>query len=231
VNGDHAAAYLSNATHVIDPAGAHGVAFDGGCVDLIVAQFLDRPDSEPDTGCLRDRSVQAFVAPDAIFVPWMMMAFHPTAWDAAHLALSAAMLGAIGMAIALWLVVFVVRRRRHSAPEESDRELWTRWSGRAMAVAFLGLATVFVVAVTAYAMHAIFSPLSVAFSLSGGARPLFFIPLVLAGLALIMAAVSAGAWLRSAWPLWERVVYSLVAVAALVYVLVLAVDGNLTALL
>jgi hypothetical protein len=46
-----------------------------------------------------------------------------------------------------------------------------------------------------------------------------------------MAAVSGAAWLRSAWPLWERAVYAMVAAAALLYVVILALDGNLTALL
>jgi pimeloyl-ACP methyl ester carboxylesterase len=230
-NGDEAAAYLSSSAHVIDPAGAHGVAFDGGCVDLIVASFLDRPDAEPDTRCLAERTTPAFVRPDAVFVPWMMIAIQPTVPAAVRLGLSVALLAAIAMAIAVWLVAFVVRKRRGASPVETDRELWSRWAGRTMAIAFLSLAVVFVAVMMVFALQSILSPLSIAFSLSGAARPAFVIPVALAGLAVLMAAVSGAAWLRSAWPLWERAVYAMVAAAALLYVVILALDGNLTALL
>jgi hypothetical protein len=100
-----------------------------------------------------------------------------------------------------------------------------------MAIAFLSLAVVFVAVMMVFALQSILSPLSIAFSLSGAARPAFVIPVALAGLAVLMAAVSGAAWLRSAWPLWERAVYAMVAAAALLYVVILALDGNLTALL
>jgi hypothetical protein len=39
-----------------------------------------------------------------------------------------------------------------------------------------------------------------------------------------------GSWLRGAWALWERLLYSAVAMAALAYALLLAYEGNLSPL-
>ena len=68
------------------------------------------------------------------------------------------------------------------------------------------------------------------FAISGQAAPFFAIPPLLVVLAAIMIVIAIIAWERGYWPTWARVYFSVVAIAAVAYVLVLGVGGMLTVL-
>lgn len=50
--GDRAAGTLDRATHVVAPSLSHTLVLRDPCIDSIVAEFLDQPDSAPDVSCV-----------------------------------------------------------------------------------------------------------------------------------------------------------------------------------
>ena len=64
-----AAAGLSQATNLVDPTAAHGVAFQSECVNSIIVDFLANPQATPDSSCLATSEALAFVPPGAVTLP------------------------------------------------------------------------------------------------------------------------------------------------------------------
>jgi len=64
-----AAVGLSNATNLVDPTAAHGVAFQNDCINGIILDFLADPSAPPDSSCLAAAEPLDFVPPDAVTLP------------------------------------------------------------------------------------------------------------------------------------------------------------------
>lgn len=62
--GDRAAETLDRATHLVAPNLSHRLVLRDGCIDTIVADFLDRPETDPDTSCVADMRLAAFDLPE-----------------------------------------------------------------------------------------------------------------------------------------------------------------------
>lgn len=59
---------LSNARHVIFPAGAHGQAMSDPCANALIADFLDDPEAPLDTTCVAAQPGKFVTAEDVIFL-------------------------------------------------------------------------------------------------------------------------------------------------------------------
>jgi hypothetical protein len=55
--GDEVLAEFPNATHVIVPAGGHGVAYYDDCTHSILLAYETDPNTTPDTSCTADLPV------------------------------------------------------------------------------------------------------------------------------------------------------------------------------
>jgi hypothetical protein len=106
-----------------------------------------------------------------------------------------------------------------------------KWLAGIVVLLFGFLAVVFVFGATYFALDSLFSGLASIFAVSGRAAPFFVIPLILVVLAIIMTVLAIISWVRGYWPTWARIYYSVVAISAVAYVIVLGVGGMLTVLL
>ncbi|GAB4426169.1 MAG: hypothetical protein Kow0031_05890 [Anaerolineae bacterium] len=226
-----AAETLPNGILVVDPIASHGVAFNGGCVDGIVQQFLDSPQIEPDTGCLAGRAPEGFVSPGTIPLQLLSDINMLEPGGLALTGLAGLFLGGVLSAFVIWPLALLVKLLR-TEKQPPRGPAWLRWSSVALVLLFGGLAMLLVAGLTAFVIHALSStPLLILSAVSGYAAPLFLIPWLLALLALAMAAAALLLWLLRGWSVWGRLYYSLLALCALGYVAMLAATGMLTALL
>jgi pimeloyl-ACP methyl ester carboxylesterase len=69
------------------------------------------------------------------------------------------------------------------------------------------------------------------FGVSSAARVLFILPLIFLILSLWMLAADLSAWIKKSWSVWSRLYYTMLTLAALVCLVILATWGILTALL
>lgn len=225
-----AADTLSNGFLVVDPIASHGVAFNGGCVDGIVQQFLASPQTEPDTACLADRTPDGFVPPGAI--PLKLFS-DVNALEPAGLALTGLaglFLAGVLSAFVIWPLALLINLLRDEKSPPSGPG-WLRWGSVALVVLFGGLAMLFVAGLSIFIVQALTrTPMLILSVISGYAMPLFVIPWLLTLLALAMVVAAVLLWLRRGGSVWGRLYYSLLTLCALGYVVMLAATGMLTAL-
>lgn len=224
---EKAAESLPNATHVIDPLGSHGVAFNGDCINGIVQDFLDDPYSEPDAGCLQTVDAAATIPPSAVTFPLLgplSTLETPLLWQTGLATLF--LLGALS-AFAVWFVVFLLNAVRNKHREWTQAEKRLRWGGRLLALAFGGLAVLFVAGVMTAVIQVLFyntAYLSV-YSLPGAVRPFLFIPYLLLLLAVGIVVAAALNWRQEGFSIWSKLYYTFLAVCAVGYVVVLMAQG------
>jgi hypothetical protein len=224
---EKAAESLPNAYHVVDPLGSHGVAFGGDCINQIVQDFLNDPDVEPDASCLRALDLAATVPPSAVTFPLLgpLAALEtPFLWQTGLATLF--LLGVLS-AFVVWFVAFLARAAGNKRREWTRAEKRLRWGGRLLALAFGGLAVLFVAGVATAVIQVLFyntAYLSV-YSLPGAVRPFLLIPYILLLLAVGMVVAATLNWRQKGFSVWSKLYYMFLAVCAVGYVVVLMVHG------
>ncbi len=224
---EKAAESLPNAYHVVDPLGSHGVAFGGDCINQIVQDFLNDPDVEPDASCLRALDSAATVPPSAVTFPLLgpLAALEtPFLWQTGLATLF--LLGVLS-AFVVWFVAFLARAAGNKRREWTQAEKRLRRGGRLLALAFGGLAVLFVAGVVTAVIQVLFyntAYLSV-YSLPGMVRPFLFIPYLLLLLAVGMVVAATLNWRQKGFSVWSKLYYTFLAVCAVGYVVVLMVHG------
>ncbi len=229
---DAAAESLLNDRNLVDPTGSHGVAFGDPCVNNIVTQFLNSPEANLDASCLPEIDPKVFAPIDAISFPFLSEINQ----------LSQALWWQIGLAaffLMIVLSVFVIlplawiyRIFSSKEPEAEDpngRRL--RRIAGLLAMLFGLSAVIFVSGAVYYTFEALVSGLASIFAVSSSAAPFFAIPFLLTLLATLMVIVAIIAWRHGYWVRWTRIYFTVVSLAAVAYVLVLAYGGMLTVLL
>jgi len=69
------------------------------------------------------------------------------------------------------------------------------------------------------------------FGVSSSVRVLFILPLIFLLLSIWMIAASVAAWVEKYWTIWSRIYFTLLTLAALVCLVILASWGIFTALI
>ena len=230
---DVAAQNLSRAYRFVDPTGSHGVAFDNECTTDILSQFLENPDRTPDTSCRDDILPVAFVDSDALSFPFMAEVNQLTDSMWQQLGLAALFLTGVLSAFLVfplaWLISVIRKKDGLDTVTMSSRRL--KWIGALLILLFGLLALMFVAGSTFYTVQSFFNGLANIFAISGAAVPFFYIPPILLLVAIAISYIALVAWRRNIWSSVYRIYYSILAICAVGYVIVLAAGGMMTVLL
>ncbi|MCZ2114349.1 MAG: alpha/beta hydrolase [Anaerolineae bacterium] len=224
------AAGLSHATNLVDPAAAHGGVFFSPCSTSIVAAFLDDPTTPPDASCFLDLAPLTFVPPDAIFVPLLAGVNNLNVQTLTFFAVAGFSLLISLSAFFIWPIVYIVRAFRKGQPSRSPGDRRVRLLSRLVALAFGGLAFVFVVGLASFIVYALAvdQSLLMAMSLPPSAASILWIPIVLLALTVGLVIAATVLWLRAgSGSKAGKVYYTVIALAAVGFIIALATQGLL----
>ncbi len=224
---EKAAESLPNAYQAVDPLGSHGVAFGGDCINQIVRDFLDNPDVEPDAGCLPAVDAAATVPPSAVTFPLLGPLSTLETSFLWQTGLAALFLLGVLSSFVVWFAAFLLNAIRNKRREWTRAEKRLRWGGRLLALAFGGLAAVFVTGMVTAVVQALFynTAYLAAYSLPGMVRPFLFIPYLLLPLAVGMVVAAALNWRQKRFSFWSKLYYTFLTVCAAGYVAALLAHG------
>lgn len=224
-----AAAGLSNATNLVDPTAAHGVAFQNECVNGIILDFLTNPDTPPDSRCLAAAEPPDFVPPDAITLPLLADVNQLRPRVLVAFGVAAVLLLVVLSPFLLWPIVYLVRvfGDKPAARATADRRV--RWLGRGLLLAFGVLALVFGVGLLGFIIAAVADlTLATALALPGTAAPLLWLPILLLLLAVTALIALIFMWRRpGSGSVPGKVYHTIVALCAVALVALIASQGLL----
>jgi pimeloyl-ACP methyl ester carboxylesterase len=213
---------LSQSFSVVFGDGGHGQIGSRECPNRILLSFLDDPASQPEWGCAAEREAPDFITPDSLLLTpaagRVLASLEPeNAWQLWTL------LGTLALLlspIVVWPLAWLIR-------VASGGKRARRAGGRlAKLVALLTalLALIFVVGLVAIVgIAAATGEISIAFGFPRSSAPLFYLPPIIALLAVLLWLCAVVAWTRGYWSAAGRVYYSVLALAAAGFVGVLAV--------
>ena len=202
------------------PHAGHGVFHSDPCADQIVAAFLDNPEIRPDDACVVGEGPPRFVAPgEALRVPSLVGLLNLERGSTTELAIFGAALlvllsGWVVLPLA-WLIRVIRGRPRAPAPRLARAVPWLALlAGALLALFVVALGVGVALNLERQALLLIGVPRDLAW--------LFVLPILAALLAVALLAGIVAAWRAGAWSLASRVYCSLLTLAALICVGVLA---------
>jgi pimeloyl-ACP methyl ester carboxylesterase len=217
--GQAAVETLSRGLLVEFPGVGHGASF-GPCQGRIRDSFIENPAVAPDTSCTATMTGPAFVTGLALnrgvyeFAAGFLLGPEP-----GQLALLGFCLLLFLSAVIGWPLAYLIDRRRGKVAKGSNAGRAARWLGWVVAALNLSF---FVALVTWIVRLSSAEPYVLLFGLPSGGAILFVLPLLAAVLTVGLWVFAVVAWMRGYWSPAGRVHYSLVALAALEFVLVLS---------
>jgi len=224
-----AAAGLSNATVLVDPTAAHGVAFRSECVNGIILDFLADPNATPNSSCLAEGAALEFVPPDAITLPLLADVNQLRPRVLWLFGVAAVLLLAVLSPFMMWPIVWLVRAFGDERVERSAEDRRARWLGRGLLLGFGVLAFVFGVGLLVFVIATITNlTYATALALPASAAPLLWLPVVL--LLLVAGAVVALVlmWRRpGSGSVPGKVYHTIVALCAVALLVLIASQGLL----
>jgi hypothetical protein len=225
---DMAQETLPNSYNFVLPTGGHGVAFAvDDCIDRIVDDFLDDPQTEPSSGCLEWVEQLEFAADNAKTVPILgyLNSLSANAWK--HVGIAALLLAGILSAFVLWPLGWFLRAVRNVQVERSESETQWRWGGRLLIVLFGVMALMFVSGFILVTVGVVLfnTNLMMLSAMPRTVMPLFLLPFGLALTTVGLLIVAVQQWRKGFGSLWDRLYYSFLLVCALGYVYILYLDG------
>ena len=216
-----AAAGLSNATALIDPAASHGVAFFNPCVNGIVSDFLDNPGVPPISACLETQESASVVPPNAITVP-LIAGVNSLAPRTLALFLVAALLLVVVLSpFIVWPSVYLVRAFGDGQPARTATDRRWRWIGRGAVLLFGVLALMFAVGLLGFILATLVTDQTMltAMALPASAAPVLWLPILMLLLVLLVVVAGVMLWRHAgAGSKAGKVYYTVVAVAAVAFV-------------
>lgn len=231
-----AAERLSTSYSFVFPTGGHGAAFDGGCADQILADFLDNPGEKPVASCLNPQAQVDFATDeDVLALPGLLDFMLGIIYlQGAAVRLSGLTVLALVLLLSLWLLgplVWLVRRLRPPRTERPPLPWLARlfpWlaalNGALLLLAIGGMVWLFFDLAAA-------NDTLLLFGLPASAWPLLLLPLLSVLLLLAMLAACVVSWRQGFWSLPRRLYYHVLTLAALLALVPLYVWGAFTALL
>ena len=208
---DEAALTLPNGYHFVDPTGSHGNAFSGhACVDQIVANFLNNPDTAPNGSCLEEATYAGVVPDGVIQVPRLLdiANFETGALVQFGLFLLFSLLLLSG--VVLWPLVFLIRRLRER-PKTAVAHPTARLVSRLLVIVIgiMGLLFIggFVINIVQLFEN---NALLLYSAFPASARLLFLLPLLMLLLAGVAVALLIRSWSDAS--VWGKVFHGLLIV-------------------
>ncbi len=224
-----AAAGLSNATNLVDPTAAHGVAFQNECVNGIILDFLADPGAPPDSRCLAAAEPPAFVPPDAITLPLLADVNQLRPRVLVAFGVAAVLLLVVLSPFLLWPVGYLVRAFGDTRVERSADDRRVRWLGRGLLLAFGALALVFGGGLLGFIIASVSNlTLATALALPASAAPLLWLPIALLVLAAAAIVALILMWRRpGSGSTLGKIYHTFVALCAVALVALIASQGLL----
>jgi pimeloyl-ACP methyl ester carboxylesterase len=245
---EEAAKTLSRSYTFLFPIGGHGQVTSGECQDQIFIEFLDHPDQKPDGSCINEQKMVFSTPGSLVRLPGLIKLLNFQGATGVQLGIFALGLLFLLTALLVYPVVWLVRLFRRPATrsvpaypaEEGTYQPAAPAAVRCpvlyrLAPWFAGLCGLLlfiftmVIAVTTVRM-ALANDSRILLGLPGSMRPLFFVPVIIAVLALLMLIAAGLAWARRAGSGWGKVYLTLLTLAAWACVAILGTWGMLTAL-
>jgi hypothetical protein len=224
-----AAAGLSTAYRLVDPLASHGVAFFSNCVNGIVDDFLNDPTRPPDSSCLAAQTPPRVVPPDAITLPLLAGVNSLETRTLGLFGLAGLLLLIVLSPFLIWPLVYLVRAFGDGQPgREAEDRRW-RLLGRAVVLAFGVVALFFALGLIGFIVSILTDQtMLTALALPPSAAPVLWLPILLLLLAVGIVVALFMIWRRrGTGSTAGRVYYTVVAVAAISLVILLASQGLL----
>jgi hypothetical protein len=244
---EQAAATLANATVVVHPYGAHGVAFDDPCIDQVMTKFLADPSTTPDTSCVEEIEPEETVPADAVTLAIVgrFGMLDPGFLLAVAISGLVVLFTYTTLPVAVGLGIRQANRRERTpvsvptpadglavrqplpAPEPGPSAL-IRWPMMLGLGAGYGLAaTILDFGLGVALVDVSFNRTSYlgAIALPPETRWLLPIPWLLAVLALLMAVIAVRRWSVKQWSVWGKLYATLLALAGVAGVVLAASQG------
>lgn len=215
---------LSNATALVDPTGSHGVAFNNPCVNDIMQAFLNDPLSAPDAGCLAAQASLSVVPPDAVTVPLLAGVNRLDTRTLWLFGIAGLLLVVVLSPFLVWPVVYVIRSFGDGRPPRAPEDRRWRWFSRGALLLFGAIALLFTVGFMGFILTTLVTDqtLLTALALPPSSRPVFWMPVMLAVLAVAAVMMAVVLWRRRGTGSTPgKVYYTLVTAAAVGFVLLL----------
>lgn len=226
------AQHLSQGYAFTFPNTSHGTFVSNSCAMDMVQAFLDSPDLPPNDYCLRQQ-------PTTFEIPTSKNLFMTPVLGNLLQQVNQGYLGQVGWLLfslgvlltfyLVWPVVWLIRQLLGRPARSKQPPAGLGWGAPLLVIGVTGLGMILVLGFILIVMG---NDLGVLFvGVPKIAAPLFVVPPLLLLLASGMVVVAAIIWLSGYWSLWRRIYYSLLTLAALLLVDVLAQWGMLTVFL
>jgi pimeloyl-ACP methyl ester carboxylesterase len=249
------ASKLSNSFSYVFPNGGHGQMLDGDCADNMILAFLADPTRPPDSSCIPTKAAPDFLTSQNVIellVVLRLLNLEPVA-AVGFGAISMLLLFLWTSALVFPLAWLVGRSRKPAIPApvgaeaglpvvledhnpsaipepEKQASLLLRFSSWYPLLASAALSIFWVAFITFVVIMVAQNDNRLFYGLAGEARPWFALALIFALFSLIMLAAAIAGWARQYGPVWRRLYYTLLSLAALVILAVLASWDMLTGL-
>lgn len=226
-NSEHAATTLSSVTNLTFPGMGHGAFLSNPCPTSIMMDFVKNPNAAVDTACIATMGEPEYLTPrNTIDFPVIMQALNMKPLGivtllAFCLCLAFLVLAWLAMPIAWLINRFRTRQVERDQPWYASLAIWLP--------PFLSLVlTGFLVGIGWVAYELVMANKTVIFfGLPMNTLPLFLIAIGAAVGLVLMTWVSIRAWIKGWWSVAMRVYYSLLAVAGVGNLIILAYWGAL----
>ncbi len=252
-NADEVMKTLGRAFRVNFPAGAHGEALGNACGERILQEFVQDPSRQPDTACISPQSPQFITKSSIVRLPKLISLLNLEGTSVPEGLLLLVGLLFLLTCLLAYPLAWVIRMIRGRKPAQSPYPVYdpanpassqaaaagTRQPSRPavwrfapwLAILAAGGLAVFmgILLVILFGMIANNDNLLL-FGLPGSSRPLFILPILVLLTLLAMLLVTFMAWVRRWGSVWGRLYFTLLTLAGLACVFVLALWGMLTAL-
>jgi hypothetical protein len=239
-NGDSVAQTLSHHYKYVFPANGHGAFLEGECSTRILRDFLNNPGAEPDASCVDDVPAPGFVTPANTLMspgatyPLRLVETVLSNPDPVTIAQEASVLVpptlvTLGLLLfpVVWFVGWLVTLIRKTPREKRWPARTAPWLVVLLIILGIGFA-----ALQAFVVFASFSGgLQAYVGVDRAFVWVYVFPLLIAVVTIAIVVLGVLSWIRSYWGVLARLYYSLTAMLALIYALLLANLGLMTVLL
>lgn len=223
---------LSNGYAFTFPNTSHGAFISSPCADQIVRDFLDNPGVKPEAGCLAGQPTTFEIPTPAtlIMTPAVRNVLEIlNGHNGGSAGLFLVSLLVLGSFYLVWPAAWLIRKLRGSPPRSKQPAAMIAWGGPLLVILVGGLTLLLLAGLVILVASTDLSALMI--GVPKASAPLFIIPPALVLLTLGMMVVTAILWVDRCWSFWRRGYYSLLTLAAILMMSVLAQWGMLTVFL
>ena len=234
-----AASSLSNSYVYTFPTGAHGAAMDGICQDQIINAFLDNPGQAPDGSCIAEEPTVEFFTPATVIdLPVIIDLVNLGGTSGVELLLLVLFLVLLMTSLLvlplIWLIQKVVKKPKPVEDgiiqPETHLSPVLRFAGWAPVITSI-LLIAFLTGLTADVFRLAFSyDNRLLYGVSGQIAWVFILPLIALLLTIWMIVATIIAWKNRTWNIWYRIYFSILTLASVGCMLILAKWQVFTAL-